>query len=466
MNATLAVEWGIRGAIPAVIVSVMLVLMRVRDHALEQKLWRSALAFACALPLLTIAMATGRVLLSSEAFVPVPTAALPAIVTAATGFVSPLRNDPSWAARATLAVCGVWAAVSLLLLLRVMIGGFGSWQLLRTSAPAPEQSARGVRVRISHAIVAPATVGSTVLLPADVTGWSVADRSAVIAHERNHVLRHDFWWQFLARTYSAIYWWNPASWAFTSRLRWLAERLSDAAALRVMPDRGQYASLLVEVAARASGRDGGRVPGFRVAMARPPMLRQRVEAVIRAVESVPVTGARRAAALSAPLLTAAAVAITPLPGAELSSITAWLQNAGASHASGAALPRMLADSVVIKLYSTGTIDSAAEAAIARSSNPDSVRQAFAFARSGARVRWFTLNPDGTERASGVTPTKITHAEITPFAITYCSADPALKLRIEYRFASGGDGWAIGSCAKIFKDSGMTGSQGVRHPRGR
>jgi len=466
MNATLAMEWGIRGAIPAVIVSVMLVLLCVRDHALEQKLWRSALAFACALPVLTIAIATGRVLLTSDASTPLPSASMPTMSAAAADFVSPALIDSSWAVRAALVAVMVWTSVASVLLLRVMIGGIGSWRLLLTSVPAPEQFAHDARVRISQTIVAPATVGSTVLLPADVSEWSVVDRNAVIAHELNHVQRRDFWWQFLARTYSAIYWWNPASWAFTYRLRWLAERLSDAAALRVMPDRRQYASLLVEVAARTSGHSGTRLPAFRVAMARRPMLRQRVEAVIRAVESVPLAGVRRSAALGAPLLTAAVVAITPMPGAEITSLTARVPRDGQAITSVAPRTSTAGDSVVIKLFATRKIEAATEAMIARSSNPDSVRQAYAYGRSSMNTRWFALNADGTERASGVTPIRITHAETTPFAITYCSADPSVALHIEYAFARGNSGSATGPCTKIFRDSSMTGSQGVRHPRGR
>jgi beta-lactamase regulating signal transducer with metallopeptidase domain len=466
MNATLAVEWGVRGAIPAVIVMVMLVLLRVRDHALEQKLWRSALAFACAVPLVTIAIATGSALMTSPAAMALSKGALPTVVTAANELVSPLRNDLSWAARTAFAAVGVWTAVSLVLLLRVAIGGYGSWRLLHTSLPAPEQFARDTRVRISHAIVAPATVGSTVLLPNDVAEWNSVERNAVIAHELNHVQRGDFWWQLLSHIYAAIYWWNPASWAFVYRLRWLAERLSDAAALRVMPDRSQYASLLVQVASRAKSRTGARLPAFRVAMSRRLMLRRRVDAVIRAVESVPLIGMRRAAAFGAPLITAAAVAITPLPGAELAAITPRAPSADHSDASTAAQTPIRADSVVIKLYAARTIDAAAQAVIARSSNPDSLQQSYAYARSDAHVRWIALNPDGTERGSGETPAVITQVESTPFAVTYCSADPSTQLRVEYRFAKGGSGSATGVCSKIFRSSERFGSEGVRHPRGR
>lgn len=466
MNATLAVEWGVRGAIPAVIVSVMLVLLRVRDHALEQKLWRSALAFACAVPVLTIALTTGAALITSTSALALPTDAAPTLVSTATAFAASLNTDRSLADRAALAAVGVWAAVSMILLLRIVIGSYGSWRLLYSSTPAPEQIARGARLRISNAIAAPATVGSTVLLPADVAEWNVVERNAVIAHELDHVQHSDFWWQLVSRTYAAIYWWNPASWAIAHRLRWLAERLSDAAALRVMPDRSQYASLLVQVAARANTRNGMRVPAFRVAMSRPLMLRQRVDAVIRAVESVPLIGRRRTAAFGAPLIAAAAVAITPLPGAELTSITARTPGADQSNVSNAAETPLRADSVVVKLYATRKIDAATEAVIARSSNPDSVRQSYAYARSDARVRWFVLNADGTERGSGETPAVITHAETTPFSVTYCSADPSIDLRVEYRFTRNASGSATGACSKIFRSAGRTGSEGVRHPRAR
>ncbi len=440
MTAATAVEWGIRGAIPALIVSIVVLALRVRDQTLERRLWRSALVFACAVPLLTLVTAVGSELASAFIARRVTMPGLPALTTAAQNFMA--TGDVitmTVATRAMTAGLLVWCTVSLLLLLRIAVGAVASWHMVRTSQPAPLALSPHAQVRMSDAISEPATVGSTVLLPIPVIGWNVSDRDAVLAHELNHVASRDFWWQFAARTYAAIYWWSPASWLITARLRHLAEQLSDSAALTVLPDAKAYATLLVTVAAGTQRRLGIHRHTLEVAMARPSMLRTRIDAVIRGLHSVPLTGARRRLALGAPLIAAALMV----------------------------LPTMTkADEVTIRLVATKAIDADAERLIAASPNPDSVRKAFQTARVTHTARWFVLNPDGSRGATGETPSAFTLPVIVPFSVTYCSADFATEFRVEYKFRYGSGAATQKGCVRIFHDQRGFGSVGVAAPRGR
>lgn len=456
MNPAIVVEWGLRGAVPAVIVSAVLVLLRVRDIALEQRLWRSALVFACVVPAVTIVIATARAIATPAETEAMAMQALQAAgregVAAMADAVSAHSSSVSFTTIATL----TWLAGTVALLLRIV----GAWRLVRSGTPASLHVATDATVRVCPALTSPATIGSTILVPAAFEAWAPASRAAVLAHEGSHVSHRDFWWQLLARTYVACFWWNPAAWLLSFRLRWLAERRSDAAALAVMPDRGAYAALLLEVAQRARAANAMRMPAFRVAMARPSMLRQRIDAVMQAAEGARLRGLARVVALVAPAAGAMATAIVPMPGAELTRVTARALIPAAELASAAN------DSVTIRLYAATTVDARAEAVIARSSNPDSVREAYSFARSDRRVRWFALRPDGSEAASGETPATFVMPASPPFAITYCAADAATQLLIEYRFTNKGGGKATGACTRIFRQDRMTGSQGVERPRGR
>ncbi len=442
MTTAIALEWGIRGAIPAAIVAGVLLLFRARDPRLEQQLWRSALAFACVMPLLTLLVAVVR-LATTQA----------PLVTEAnlTGMIATAGADSAPTLAATTATENValritmlvWLTVSTVLLTRLVIGGLGAWRLLRTSVAADRSLSSDHRVRISHALSTPATIGSTVLLPVAMQEWSAERRTAVITHELTHVQHRDFWWQLLARTYAAICWWNPVAWLFMARLRWLAERLSDAAALRVMPDRQAYAALLVDVA----GRTRRTVPTFHVAMARPAMLRQRIEAVLQQADSLRLAGVRRLLAVSLPLCGASAAALTPMPRTELAITSLGQRTASMLTAT---------DSVTIRLYSSPE---------ETSRDPEGWGRLLSAPRSTDRVRWFMWKADGTEMSSGETPTVITLPVSVPFAVTFCPADRGTPLVVDYKFTNrSGGSHSSAACVRIFRERNMTGSRGVPHPR--
>jgi BlaR1 peptidase M56 len=167
-----------------------------------------------------------------------------------------------------------YLAGAALLLLRLLTGVTLTWKLRRDARPTPAEWEIPGDVRQSEAIAAPATFGSTILLPAESTDWPPAMRQAVLAHERSHVEHGDFYVHLLANLYRAAFWFNPLAWYLRNRLSELAEARSDDAAIAIFPDRPSYAEILLGFVKKAQGMS------FAVGMARPATVTRRVERIL------------------------------------------------------------------------------------------------------------------------------------------------------------------------------------------
>ena len=197
-------------------------------------------------------------------------------------------------------------AVAAMLLLRLLVGLFLSWHLIRGARPIADDWATDGRVRLSAAISSPVTVGSSILLPADCNGWTAATQRAVLAHERAHVASGDFYVLALSQLNRALFWFNPLSWWLHRRLATLAELTSDDAALEALGDGPGYAAVLLEMAGHSAPMLGG------VAMARQATVHRRIERILTQAERPLAPDWRRRAtyaAAVAPLALAMAISI-------------------------------------------------------------------------------------------------------------------------------------------------------------
>src|SRR6202012_112601 len=145
----------------------------------------------------------------------------------------------------------IYGAVAVLGLARLATGLVLVTRLYRAATPVEATWTEGWSVRISDRIASPRTFGRCILLPADHDTWPVAKRAAVLAHERSHVARGDFFVLLLAALYRALFWFSPFAWWLQSHLSALAERASDDAAIRQIQDRAGYAEILIEVSRHA-----------------------------------------------------------------------------------------------------------------------------------------------------------------------------------------------------------------------
>ncbi len=277
---TLLAESANRSLALGVAVWIVLKAARVRNAQAQITAWTIVLIAAVLMPALM-----------RWPTVPIPAPRIPAGPPIA--FVrQPVQAAVNW--QGVLGSC--YLAGTTLLLLRVLTGLALTWRLRRMAIPVAAD------VRISQAIAAPATFGSTILLPADCASWTPAMRQAVLDHERSHVEHGDFYIQLLASFHRAVFWFNPLAWWLRKRLAELAETRSDDAALANFPDRTSYAEMLLGFAKKVQSMP------LAVAMARPATVARRVDRILAGTPLSTVLNGRRKALLAAGLLPLIALA--------------------------------------------------------------------------------------------------------------------------------------------------------------
>jgi beta-lactamase regulating signal transducer with metallopeptidase domain len=310
MMLSLLLESALRSLSLGAITWFCLKALRVRNPQVSLTAWTIVLAGALAMPLLMqIAVLTIPARLPLPASLadlmpalPVPSAetSSPAPWTEPAVASFQTTTDPAihWRALATTGYLAIAGA----LLTRALIGLAMSWSLLRTAQPIRETWTRGRDVRMCGAIAMPATFAQTILLPTDHFQWSALTRQAVLAHERAHVARADYWVLLLAAIHRAIFWFNPLSWWLLNRLAALMEAASDDAAIADLRDRGAYAQILLDISRRA-----GRLP-HGVAMARPATVARRIDRILSEKALPTHLGWRQRSLVAAGLLPVTAVA--------------------------------------------------------------------------------------------------------------------------------------------------------------
>lgn len=227
---------------------------------------------------------------------------------------------PSW-------LLGIWAAGTLAVALRLLVGMGRARRLARTTLPFAADDLRAlgatpVDVRSGDAITSPMTVGvwrPRVLLPTAAASWPADRRRVVLLHELGHVQRRDVLVQVGAQLACALYWWNPLTWLAAARLRVEREHACDDLVLAAGVRPSTYAAELLAVArSGAAPRTAAAVAD----MATGALIAQRVH---RILDAATVRRRRprwaRASAATLALLATAAVACTtaapslPAPGA-------------------------------------------------------------------------------------------------------------------------------------------------------
>jgi len=149
------------------------------------------------------------------------------------------------------------------------IRGLGGWWYLRRlrlasdiEAPNAVHSAfqriaarfgisRVITLRLSVAIDSPMTMGTlraTVLLPLSaITLLGPDELEVVLAHELAHVRRADFFWNILQTIAETLFFFHPAIWWLSARIRHERELCCDDLALQICPNPIVYAHALVHL---------------------------------------------------------------------------------------------------------------------------------------------------------------------------------------------------------------------------
>ena len=199
---------------------------------------------------------------------------------------------PFWLAGAALAsVRLVWAARHVRFVCRTGVtapAGIASV----VDRLAAGRLARRITVLVTAVTESPATVGwlkPVILLPpALVTGLSASQIEAILAHEVAHIRRHDYMVNLLQMAAETLFFYHPAVWWASRRIRAERELCCDDFAVRTSGDPQDYAQALAAVARHAVSVAAMGAAG--------PSLPQRVRRLLAAPPEAPRTGAGSLAA--------------------------------------------------------------------------------------------------------------------------------------------------------------------------
>lgn len=320
---SMLVQSALRALALALVVGAGLTLLRIRNPHHQLTAWTAVLVGALAMPVLMMWMVVSvpmeETVLPAGKIAESLTSVFSLSAEAASAAETPARLDGAletsapfnWAGLA-LAIYGVVAGV---LLLRLTVGLVLTARIRAQAVRIGASWTGGSDIRTSQAVMAPVTVGSTILLPADFESWSDEKRTAVLLHERAHVARGDFYVQIFAGLHRAVFWFSPMAWWLNDRLAELAEDASDAEAAAGFPYRAEYAAVLLDFAQAPVPSRLKFVP-LAVAMARPATVRRRIERVLedKGLPTMISRGARTATAMVvivAACATAVSVVRTP-----------------------------------------------------------------------------------------------------------------------------------------------------------
>lgn len=258
------IEWTLRSSALVVVVWLALQALRVRSPQLERGAWRAVLLSSLSMPILMKLLV-----------LPAPDAS--ALIWLQNIQVVSLQAQSSsvgWQSAA------VWIAVAVaaVLFTRHSLGIARWWNVRRVAKPLSLPAFAALDIRATAQVSSPATIFSTILVPADFHTWSSDAQRLVVAHEQTHIKNNDFYVQWLAQLHRCLFWFNPLAWWLSNRLSLLSEHISDDAAIEEAKERAAYAKVLLSCAQRMARHDQ------LVAMARGNALTSRIERILAEVQ--------------------------------------------------------------------------------------------------------------------------------------------------------------------------------------
>ncbi|NNG16151.1 MAG: M56 family metallopeptidase, partial [Gemmatimonadales bacterium] len=208
-------------------------------------------------------------------------------------------------------VIALWAAVAVVVSLRLLLGLLLAWRLTHRARPLNDPSwseplrwaadCLGVRTPVrllaTRDLLIPVTSGLTrpvVMVPEAARSWSDERRRAVLLHELAHVRRWDWTTQLMAHIVCALHWFNPLCWIAAKRLRAECERACDDLVLDAGTQASRYADHLLQIV-RTAGRV--RAPAGAIPLAQRSEFEGRLLAILE-----PRMEQRRMKPLAAPLI--------------------------------------------------------------------------------------------------------------------------------------------------------------------
>ena len=244
-----------QGAVIAMITAAGLRMLRHRSAEARYAFAIGSLTCMLAAPLFTVAFYSQTGAVAMQLIVALKLASTEG-QSAATALQASL-----WAQRILL----TWCIGVLVFATRLVVGWRLSWRLVKTAdeilTPAVIEIFKNVRERLglrgpipllAHVrLDSPVVVGwlrPVVLLPVSlISGFTLDQLRAILAHELAHIRRHDFVVNILQRCVESILFYHPAVWWISKRIRAEREHCCDDIAIRLCGSRKIYAEALIEL---------------------------------------------------------------------------------------------------------------------------------------------------------------------------------------------------------------------------
>jgi beta-lactamase regulating signal transducer with metallopeptidase domain len=290
----------VKGSLVLVVAFAAAFLLRRRSAATRDVVWRLAFATLLGLPVMAALLPewrigalqvhisptpiAGDVIPRGELdVVPIPTAMPPAALQPS------VVTSAFSAAKVARILLTIWAAGTLVFLLRVLIDLYRVRGIVRRADMTDRRVARlrwsastiaarlGIRrpvaLAVSDDVRMPSSVGvwqPLVLVPGDAKDWDADCGRSVLIHELAHVARWDYLQHLLVETVRALYWPNPLVWLAAGRQTMERERACDDHTLRLGVRSTTYVTTLLEMALSQVAPSGA------LAMARQSQLAERI----------------------------------------------------------------------------------------------------------------------------------------------------------------------------------------------
>lgn len=177
-------------------------------------------------------------------------------VKSAAGMLTWLQANMQW-------LVGAWASCALTLALRMGLGLLwlgtagrshtvnAEWQARVDRLARVAGVARSVRLRIVDHLASPITAGwwrPVVLVPAALVSGMPADLlEALLAHEIAHIKRHDYLVNLMQNVVEALFFYHPAVWWISGRIRAEREQIADDLAASQLGEPRRLARALSEL---------------------------------------------------------------------------------------------------------------------------------------------------------------------------------------------------------------------------
>jgi len=233
----------------------------------------AALGLMAALPVITTLVLSERGY-SAQPLMPATLTVEPTVVSTAPDALTPRESGPAdWLAPLAPWALPVWLFGVLACSLRLVLAGAHAVVLKQRSDPEDGPIAatvarlaagiglrRLVSVRISMRTDSPATLGllrPVILLPPAVAlGVTPQQFEALLAHELAHIRRHDYLINLLQMLVETLFFYHPAVWWASRRIRVERELCCDDIAVEACGDAVGYAQALTKVARMQISRPG------------------------------------------------------------------------------------------------------------------------------------------------------------------------------------------------------------------